>query len=232
MKKVSLLVVMLGTMLLILAACGDGDQDSDLPEEVESTTSDAGDETNQEETSVNEEEQTTEETEEQDETETTDYEGPSEIIRDNREGVNPVRIEIPAIGVDAEIERAGTLENGQMGVPDGSENVAWYEEGTQPGAPGNSVMAGHVDDTVNPAVFYDLEQLQEGDEVIVTGEDGNQLTFEVYRSEVYPTAESPLKQIFGYSHSSNLNLITCDGDVLEDHSREDRLVVYTKLVQE
>ena len=40
-----------------------------------------------------------------------------------------------------------------MGVPKGFDTVGWFGEGTKPGAPGNAVMAGHVDSKTGPAVF-------------------------------------------------------------------------------
>ncbi|NIK10641.1 class F sortase [Alkalibacillus almallahensis] len=154
----------------------------------------------------------------------------SDIIKDERNGITPTRIKVPAIGVDTKIEHVGLLDNGQMDVPDGLENVAWYEPGTKPGARGNSVIAGHVDDTVNPAVFYDLHKLESGDEVIITDKHGKELTFEVFKKEVYPRKDSPVKEIFGYSHRSLLNLITCEGEFdHEFNGREERLVVYTEL---
>ncbi|SIS46961.1 class F sortase [Salimicrobium salexigens] len=155
------------------------------------------------------------------------------IIKDEREAVTPSKLSIPAIDVEAEVEQAGVDEKGRMGVPDGSENVAWFEPGTKPGAAGNSVMAGHVDDTVNPAVFYNLHELKEGDEVSVQNKDGKTLTFEVTGKEVYGFKDAPMEEIFGYTHRSGLNLVTCYGDYVGDTTRrEDRLVVYTQLKSE
>lgn len=170
-----------------------------------------------------------EETEPQTEVKTqTEYTEP--IIKDEREAITPSTLSIPAIDVEADVEHVGVDEQGRMGVPDGMENVAWFEPGTKPGAAGNSVIAGHVDDTVNPAVFYDLHKLEAGDEVHVQDKDGKTKTFEVIGKEVYNRTNSPVKDIFGYSHRSTLNLITCEGDFNESiNGREDRLVVYTEL---
>ncbi|SIS66754.1 class F sortase [Salimicrobium flavidum] len=157
-----------------------------------------------------------------------DYTEP--IIKDEREAITPSTLSIPAIDVEADVEHVGVDEQGRMGVPDGMENVAWFEPGTKPGAAGNSVIAGHVDDTVNPAVFYDLKKLEAGDEVLVQNKEGKTLTFEVTGKEVYDRTNSPVKDIFGYTHRSTLNLITCEGDFNESiNGREDRLVVYTEL---
>ncbi|WP_347860815.1 class F sortase [Salimicrobium sp. PL1-032A] len=161
----------------------------------------------------------------------TEYTEP--IIKDERESITPSTLSIPAIDVEAEVEKVGVDDQGRMGVPNGMETVAWFEPGTKPGAAGNSVIAGHVDDTVNPAVFYDLDKLEKGDEVTVTDADGKSLTFEVTGKEVFNRNNSPVKDIFGYSHRSALNLITCNGEFNENiNGREDRLVVYTELKKE
>ncbi|TLS35961.1 class F sortase [Pseudalkalibacillus caeni] len=153
-----------------------------------------------------------------------------EIIKDNREGIIPDRLQIPAIGVDAEVEKVGMLSNGKMDVPKNDENVAWYQKGAQPGQPGNSVIAGHVDNKTGPAVFFKLEKLKKGDEIKVSGSDGNQRTFVVYAVKSYPRNEAPLNEIFGYTYRSGLNLITCTGDFDHEAStHKERLVVYTQL---
>jgi LPXTG-site transpeptidase (sortase) family protein len=164
------------------------------------------------------------------ENEGTPQENDKEIIRDNRVGIIPNTLEIPSIGVKANIEHVGLLENGQMDVPQGMESVAWYEPGTKPGAPGNSVINGHVDSKTGPAVFFDLKKLKKGDKVYVTDHKGEKRTFVVTESKVYPRDEAPLREIFGYSYRSNLNLITCTGEFnRQARTHEERLVVYTQL---
>jgi sortase (surface protein transpeptidase) len=143
----------------------------------------------------------------------------------------PVRLRIPAIGVDASIEPVGNDAAGQMGVPSSYSNVAWYEPGVSPGTPGNAVIAGHLDSTTGPAVFYRLDTLQPGDEILVTTGDGRELRFAVTESATYPAAAAPLDDIFGDAITPRLNLITCEG-VFDRASRQydQRLVVYTRMV--
>lgn len=154
-----------------------------------------------------------------------------EIIKDNRTGIIPATIEIPAINVKAQIEQVGTLKDGRMDVPKDPDNVGWYEPGTLPGAPGNAVLAGHVDDLTSPAVFYDLHKLKNGDKIFVTDTEGQTLTFEVYDQKTFPRLDAPIEEIFGFSFASTLNLITCSGDYdPKTTERAERTVIYTKLV--
>jgi LPXTG-site transpeptidase (sortase) family protein len=154
----------------------------------------------------------------------------SKLIKDERQGIVPTRLQIPAINVDAPTKPAGLTEDGDMDVPDDIVSTGWFEDGFMPGEPGNSVIAGHVDGKNGPAVFYDIGKLKNGDEILITGEDGAELVFVVNKVEIYPFEESPLREIFGFSNGSRLNLITCTGDYNKKGSYyEDRLVVYTTL---
>lgn len=151
---------------------------------------------------------------------------------DERQGITPSRLKIPAISVDAPINSAGLTKDGDMDVPNDIVSTGWFEEGYMPGELGNSVIAGHVVGKNGPAVFYDIGKLKSGDEIFVTGEDGSELVFIVDRVETYPFDESPLREIFGFSNGSRLNLITCTGEYNKKGSYyEDRLVVYTTLKQ-
>ncbi|OXS64343.1 LPXTG-site transpeptidase (sortase) family protein [Bacillus sp. V-88] len=152
------------------------------------------------------------------------------IIKDERSGIVPATIEIPAIDVSTSIEAVGLKENGEMAVTESFETTAWYQGGYKPGEPGNAVIGGHVDSRNGPAVFYKLNKLSKGDEIIVKNKEGEKRTFVVIDKKEYPWDDAPLKSIFGYSPASSLNLITCTGDF--DHSARNyskRLVVYTEL---
>lgn len=145
----------------------------------------------------------------------------------------PVRLELPSIGVNAVIEQVGITRDRAMGVPSSWDRVGWYRLGYRPGDLGNAVIAGHLDTSSGgPAVFWDLERLVPGDEVIVTYSNGDRLVFIVQGSQVFDhDASGPIiEQIFGPALTANLNLITCDG--AWDRGRATytkRLVVFTTL---
>jgi sortase A len=144
---------------------------------------------------------------------------------------NPSRLKIDSIDVDAPFEYVGIDDDGNMGVPEGWDNVAWYEPGTVPGDVGNSVIAGHYDSDTGPAVFYDLNELEEGDTVTIITEDDEELVFEITEIESVHVDDADTSKIFGSTDERNLNLITCEGvwdtsEGMYDH----RLIVYTTLV--
>ena len=147
------------------------------------------------------------------------------------EPIMPSRLQVPKMDVDAHIEHVGYTDDGRMDEPAEWEDVAWFQYGYFPGAPGNAVIAGHLDSDTGPAVFAGLYLLEPGDEVSVTGQDGEILTFVVTEVEVVDADNAPLDRIFGPSDTPKLNLITCEGHFdPEEEDYDERLVVYTELV--
>ncbi len=148
----------------------------------------------------------------------------------------PIRLEVPSIGVSAIVEQVGITRDRAMGVPSTWDRVAWFKLGFRPGEAGNAVMAGHLDTSSGgPAVFWNLDKLAPGDEVIVHYSNGDRLVFVVQGSAVYDyDASGPsIEQIFGPAQTANLNLITCNG--AWDRGRATytkRLVVFSTLAQE
>ncbi|MHA7136407.1 class F sortase [Rossellomorea arthrocnemi] len=154
------------------------------------------------------------------------------IIKDDRSGIVPTTIEIPAIDLSAPVEAVGLKENGEMAVTESFEKTGWYEGGYKPGEPGNAVIGGHVDSRNGPAIFYNLNKLTKGDEIIIESKEGEKRIFIVTDMKEYPWDDAPLQSIFGYSHASTLNLITCTGDFdRSSRNYSKRLVVYTELKQ-
>lgn len=145
----------------------------------------------------------------------------------------PVRLSVPAIGINALIEQVGILPNGDMATPAQNPWVdsGWYSEGPRPGERGSAVIDGHLDRPGGyPAVFWNLRTIRVGDAVFVTKKDGKQLRFHVTRIAYYMPQNAPLQDIFGNRSSAFLNLITCAGDwIPNQHQTTLRLVVYTEL---
>lgn len=148
-----------------------------------------------------------------------------------REGITPEKIRIPAIGVEANALHLGVKENGEMDVPETIDEVSWFEPGYKPGANGRAVIAGHVDGMDGPAIFWDLAELEAGDEIIIEG-DGKQLVFRVYAMESVDLELADVQSVFGYRSSPELILITCSGEFNhEQGTRKERLIVYTELIE-
>jgi sortase A len=139
----------------------------------------------------------------------------------------PVAVRIPRLGVSAPVRDVGLTPEGGMDIPDDAFTVGWYVAAAAPGQQGNAVFAGHRDTvTGTPGVFWRLNELNEGDEIIVEMNDGTEKTFAVERSVAYPYNNAPMEEIFGRSDKRSLNLVTCAGSWNRD-TYDHRLVVYS-----
>jgi LPXTG-site transpeptidase (sortase) family protein len=126
---------------------------------------------------------------------------------------DPVWLEIPSLGVSAEIAPAGIdRTSGQMEVPERADLVGWYRFGPRPGEDGSAVLAAHVDmEGFGPGVFFHLDRLANGDEVSVHFADGSVSSFEVVSTVRVAKEELDLESIFARSGDARLTLITCGG---------------------
>jgi LPXTG-site transpeptidase (sortase) family protein len=128
------------------------------------------------------------------------------------ERVPPERIIIPAIGVDAPLSRKSLDGDGFMQIPNGPEDVAWYDFTASPGEGSNVVFSGHLDYRgYGPAVFYRLADLSEGDVVEVRTKDGSMHLYAVSASVAYDAADAPVSDIVGPTSREVVTLITCSG---------------------
>ncbi len=126
-------------------------------------------------------------------------------------GAIPVAIEIANAAVNAQVEQQQIVD-GVMLDPSGPWVISWYEESSRLGEIGNILMAGHLDYwDVGPAVLYNINNLNEGDLIQVTGEDGVIYTYSVIWRENFETATAPIQDIVGPTDAESLTIITCGG---------------------
>ncbi|MFJ6700250.1 class F sortase [Streptomyces sp. NPDC091272] len=147
----------------------------------------------------------------------------------------PVRVLIPQLAVDAPVTGLTLDEDGRIeSPPDTDQNLAgWYQDGTSPGAAGTSVLAGHVDTALGPAVFYGLGSLTKGNTVQVQRSDGRTAVFTVDAVEVFPADAFPDTKVYGPSATPQLRLITCGGGFDEKARRYlGNVVVFAHLTGE
>jgi hypothetical protein len=127
----------------------------------------------------------------------------------------PVSIIVEAAGIDAEIE-ALDIVNGKLTDPTGPWVVSWYRQSGELGELTNLLMAGHVDYWgVGPSVFYNVRDLAEGDEILVTGENGETYTFAVQWNETFLLEDlisGTMSEIVAPTGGQSLTLFTCGGE--------------------
>ncbi|MEV0155212.1 class F sortase [Micromonospora sp. NPDC050686] len=146
----------------------------------------------------------------------------------------PVRVEIPAISVRAEVVPVAADADGRLEVPplDRPTVAGWYRPGASPGEPGNAVIVGHVDSLRGPAVFFNLGRLRAGDTIRVTRSDGDVVTFTVDGVGSYPKDRFPTERVYGGGDAARLRLITCGGRFdLRQGDYLDNIVVFASRVR-
>lgn len=139
----------------------------------------------------------------------------------------PIGLRIDRLSVDAPVGAYGVNQRtGQMAVPNNVTDVGWYKFGPSPGEPGSAVLAAHVDlANSGPGVFFDLQTLEAGDQVVVLREDGSEDQFRVVARTTYEKDDLPLEVIFSREGPPVLTLITCGGGFNTNLSRYDSNVV-------
>ncbi|WP_330291147.1 class F sortase [Streptomyces sp. NBC_00576] len=143
----------------------------------------------------------------------------------------PLRIRIPAIGVNAPLMGLGLTPTGSLDVPPAErEDLAgWYEAGTAPGETGTAIVAGHVDNADGPSVFFRLGALKKGGAIEVERSDGSTALFTVDAVEVYDTDRFPDEKVYGAASRPELRVITCGGRYSPRTGYEGNVVVFAHL---
>ncbi|WIM98340.1 class F sortase [Actinoplanes oblitus] len=142
----------------------------------------------------------------------------------------PVRLRIPALGVDSELQRLGLRRDGTVAVPDRVEVAGWYRLGARPGQPGPAVILGHVDSRTGPGIFARLSGVRVGTPVTVERSDGSSVTFRITRVSRVPKARFPTDLVYAPSLDPTLRLVTCGGSF--DSSRgsyRDNVIAFADL---
>ncbi len=147
----------------------------------------------------------------------------------------PWQLSIPRIGVSVSMLSLPPPSGPGLPVPSLRQAgmAGWYNFTAVPGAPGNSVIVGHVDTTSGPAAFYRLYQLKAGDLIVVRlGASGRRARFIVTWVIEVPKSQFPGQAVFGLTQKPQLRLITCGGN-FDYHTRHylDNIIVAARLAQ-
>jgi len=123
----------------------------------------------------------------------------------------PVRVRIPAIGVDSRIVAIGVDATGALVPPRSADVTGWFTAGPVPGTIGPALLAGHVDSRAGPGVFFRLTELRRGDVVTVDRADHSAVSFVVDSTERVSKAAFPTGLVYSPKPVAMLRLVTCGG---------------------
>ncbi len=148
----------------------------------------------------------------------------------SRSSVVPSRLDIPSLGIKAPLMKLGVTD-GEIEVPpfDKPDTAGWLKESAVPGDPGSAVILGHVDTKTDPAVFYKLKQMREGQVIKVARSDGKVAQYRVDSIEQVSKDHFPADKVY---LQDGLRLITCGGNFdWNKHEYRDNVIVYATLVK-
>jgi LPXTG-site transpeptidase (sortase) family protein len=126
------------------------------------------------------------------------------------------RLVIPTIGVDAPFEERSVDGNGVMQDPTGREAVAWYPFEPLPNNGGNIFLAGHLQVGGSPAVFWNLQNVQSGDRVVISA-GGADFYYSVISKE-YEIKADALHAVVDPVDREVVTLMTCAGSYIPSTS--------------
>jgi sortase (surface protein transpeptidase) len=136
---------------------------------------------------------------------------PFRSVRTYAQVADPVRVRIPTIGVSSSLVRLGRAPDQTIEVPASYQTAGWFAEGPRPGEPGPAVILGHVDSKAGPGVFFELQRLIPGAEVLVDRADGSTVGFRVRSTLRVLKTAFPTDQVYGPTLQPALRLVTCGG---------------------
>jgi hypothetical protein len=148
-------------------------------------------------------------------------------VRSYADVAEPVRLRIPAAGMDSPLQRLGRASDRTIEVPNDFGTAGWFAEGSRPGQPGPAVMLGHVASKAGPGVFWGLSRLTPGTDVLVDRADGSTIRFRVSRLLRVLKTGFPTDLVYAPTLEPSLRLVTCGGGF--DHARGsylDNVIVY------
>jgi len=160
--------------------------------------------------------------------------GSADSADPSRPASPPLRLTVPAIGIDSPLVDLGRNPDGTVEVPsldDPDARPGWYRDSPPPGAIGPAIILGHVDSRrFGPGVFYHLAELQPGDTVDVARADGTVARFAVDEVRQVAKRDFPTLEVYGNLDHAGLRLITCGGEFdPAAGSYESNIIVFASL---
>jgi LPXTG-site transpeptidase (sortase) family protein len=127
----------------------------------------------------------------------------------------PSEIRIPELGIRAQIQPVGMLDEETMQVPRDISVVGWFDASAFPASEvGHAVLVGHRDGVDDPnGVFRRISELSKGDTVSVVDLGSRRSVYRIKRTRVLSRTQFAQQSasIFAEDGVHRLILLTCGG---------------------
>lgn len=137
----------------------------------------------------------------------------------------PVRLVIPAIGVNHPLQRLGLRADHRTMQPPPADRAGWFTSGATPGEIGPTIVVGYIASQRGPGVFAHLGALKVGAQVQLRRADGRVVSYAVDSIASYPAKKFPTAKVYARTARPTLRLITCGG-TLKPGTPPGNVVVY------
>ena len=154
--------------------------------------------------------------------------GPAGPLTTARGAAVPVRLAIPELHVDAEIEPVRATPAG-IEVPQIGW-AGWFADGPRPGDPGRAVLIGHIDGATTAGVFENVPKIRTGAEIVAVDKEDGVHRYAVVGKLQVPKERFPADAVYGPSERPVLVLVTCGGVYVPGVGYSDNVIVYAREV--
>jgi sortase (surface protein transpeptidase) len=145
---------------------------------------------------------------------------------------SPVRISIPAIGVNARVIALGLNRDRTIQVPKNFADTGWFRPGPEPGEQGAAVIVGHLDSRRGPGVFYRLRDLRAGQVITIHLQDRSIVRYVANSMIRVAKSRFPTNRVYAKTTQPTLRLITCAGNLnLATGHHRDNYIVFASIVR-
>ncbi len=139
---------------------------------------------------------------------------------------------VPSAGLKSTIVQVGRTPTGAMGSPDNPFVIGWLNSSAEPGAVGNTLLAGHrdfedKDGNVGTGVCWELVNTVVGDQMIVVDNESNlYYVYTVTEAATVNPRDPDSAKYLKNTDEAVVTLITCEGSFnAETHRYSHRRVV-------
>ena len=150
---------------------------------------------------------------------------PSETAPRGLDRSPAVRLRIPTIGVDGNLQALALNRDQQTMQLPKPASAGWYSQGAAPGEIGPTIIVGYIAGPKGAGVFGHLSALKVGAQVDVRRADGKDVVYGVDEIASYSAKTFPVTKVYGPTSRPTLRLITCGG-VLQRGQPSGNVVVY------
>jgi len=128
------------------------------------------------------------------------------------------------------VKPMGLTADNHIEAPRNVHDAGWFTQSAKPGQPGAMLIDGHVANWATESVFHNLKSLRPNDTITIQRGDDTKINYKVIKSQTYDADKVDMDAVLAPVKPTKpgLNLITCDGKVVNNNEFNKRLVIFAE----